>query len=106
LVESFDGSGNLTDSVLSPLGTNNGPSSLDGKPWTWSFSHGVNDIYSIQLSFVGSKTSGIGLAFDNFAPDSVAPDNMSPVPEPSEVLMLLSGLLVVVAGHLRRKLVS
>jgi hypothetical protein len=97
LVESLDASNNVIDSVLSPLGTNNGPSSLDGKPWPWSFNHVVNDIHSIQVSFTGSKTSGIGLAFDNFSPSSV-----SAIPEPSETLFMLCGLFVLGAMRIRK----
>jgi len=89
LVEAFNGVNAIVDSSLSPLGTNNGPGSLDGKPWTWSFNHGVTaDIHRIELSFTGSKINSIGLAFDNFSPSSP----MEPVPEPSALLMLLSGL--------------
>jgi hypothetical protein len=98
LVETFDSSGNVNDFVFSPIGTNNGPTSLDGKPWAWSFSHGSSDIYSIQLSFTGTKTNGIGLAFDNFSPSSV-----SPIPEPTEALLLLCGLAFLFAGKIKLK---
>lgn len=89
LVEAFDGSASVVDSILSPLGTTQGAASLDGKPWTWSFDHaGVADIHQIRLSFVGSKTGGIGLAFDNFAPSS-------PVPEPGARALLAIGVLAL-----------
>ncbi len=89
LVEAYNSFNAVVDSSLSPLGTNNGPGSLDGKPWTWSFNHGMTaDIHRIELSFTGSKINAIGLAFDNFSPSSP----MEAVPEPSALLMLLSGL--------------
>jgi hypothetical protein len=98
LLQTLDGSNNVNDSLISPLGTNNGAGSLDGKPWAWSFSHGTNDIYAIRVSFIGSKTNGIGLAFDNFSPSSV-----SPIPEPTETLMLLCGLAVLGISKLRKR---
>jgi hypothetical protein len=89
LVEAYNGANAVVDSSASPLGTNNGSGSLDGKPWAWSFNHGMTaDIHRIELSFTGSKTNGIGLAFDNFSPSSP----VEAVPEPSALLMLLSGL--------------
>jgi hypothetical protein len=48
------------------------PGNLDGLPWTWSFDHVTNDIHMIEIAFVGSKTTGLGLAFDNFSPASAA----------------------------------
>lgn len=60
--------GDLSDVVatdLSPMGTD---LSLDGKPWTFSLSSSSPVIYAIRITFVGTKTSGIGLAFDRFSP--------------------------------------
>jgi hypothetical protein len=92
LLETRGASNLVNDSVLSPLGTNNGPTSLDGKPWNWAFSHSTNDIYSIRISFVGSKNNGIGLAFDNFAPSEI-----SPIPEPHHAVLLMMGLAAIAA---------
>jgi hypothetical protein len=39
-------------------------------------------VASLRLSFVGSKTMGIGLAFNNFSPDTA-------VPEPSGLILLI-----------------
>ncbi len=72
LVSALDINRNVIDTRLSPLGVNHGPNSLDGLPWRWIFNHGTTtDIYGISIEFVGTKTSGIGLAFDNFSPATV-----------------------------------
>ncbi|MFQ5585913.1 MAG: PEP-CTERM sorting domain-containing protein, partial [Thermodesulfobacteriota bacterium] len=88
LVKAWDAGDNLLDSTLSPVGLwYNQPASLDGLPWTWSFDRGgAADIYKISIEFVGTRTSGIGLAFDNFNTNTPA------VPEPSTLLLLGSGL--------------
>lgn len=83
LVQAFGASG-LLGSETSPLGDD---MTLDGKPWTWSFNFNSNQIEYITVSFTGSKTTGIGLAFDNFNTDSAA------VPIPGAVWLLGSGLL-------------
>lgn len=66
--QNYIDSGDLTDVVatdLSPVGTD---LTLDGKPWTFSLDSGSPVIYAIRITFVGTKTSGIGLAFDRFSP--------------------------------------
>ena len=69
---------------------------FDGKPWIWSFDYTTNDIKYITISFTGSKTEGIGLAFDNFSTDSPA------VPIPGAVWLLGSGLLGLLGIQRRR----
>ncbi len=99
LVEALDNHGTVIDSIYSPLGTTHDAASLDGKPWTWSFDHGgTADIYGIRLTFTGSKTSGIGLAFDNFSPSEPAV-----VPEPSTYLLFGIGLLALLGWGRRRR---
>ena len=74
--QNYIDSGDLTDVVatdLSPVGTD---LTLDGKPWTFSLNSGSPLIYAIRISFIGTKTSGIGLAFDRFSPSL---DDPSPV---------------------------
>lgn len=93
LVKAFNGT-NLLDSIESPLG-NDG--TLDGKPWTFGFS-GLSNITKIEITFTGSKTSGIGLAFNNFSPvEDISPTTN--VPEPSSILLFT----FAVAGLLMRK---
>jgi hypothetical protein len=102
LVLAFDQFGNVNDTITSPLGLEFDDSlgnSLDGKPWEWSFDHGTKaDIYSIQIVWDSSakyaKTSGIGLAFDNF--------NTTAVPIPAAIWLFGSGILGMV--FIRRKL--
>lgn len=73
------------DTLRSPTGLVNNASSLDGLPWTWSFSHASADIHSISIKFTGNKTMDIGLAFDNFSPSSAPIDDVavSPLPGPA-----------------------
>jgi len=98
IVLAFDQPGNIIDSVVSPLGLPASDlNSLDGKPWEWSFNHANFDIYSIQIVWdgsPGSKTSGIGLAFDNF--------EYTAVPIPGAIWLFGSGILGMV--FIRRKL--
>jgi hypothetical protein len=87
-VTAYDMGGSPLDSSLSPLGIFPGPGSLDALPWLWSFS--LNDpIDRIEFEFLGTKTTGIGLAFDNFAPAGLE------VPEPGS--LVLWGLMLVAA---------
>lgn len=91
-----DMTGSVIDTINSPAGIDESlPSSLNGKPWMWSFSHASNDIYSIAIEFSGTA-SRVGLAFDNFSPASVL------VPIPAAAWLFGSGLLGLV-GMARRK---
>ena len=93
LVQAFNGS-TLLDSILSPLGHN---SDLNGKPWTFGFS-GLSDITKINITFTGSKKSGIGLAFNNFSPTTDV-SNTTHVPEPSTLIILAIGIVGLVSRH-------
>jgi len=89
LVKAFDGE-NLLDSIESPLGIDN---TLDGKPWTFGFSD-LTDITKIEITFTGSKTKGIGLAFNNFSPiEDISP--VVSVSEPSTISLLLVCAMIV-----------
>ena len=56
--------GNVLDFVCSPNGTD---ATLDAKPWTFSFDTDSPDIFALRITFVGTKTTNIGVAFDNFS---------------------------------------
>jgi len=96
LVQAFNGS-TLLDSRQSPLGVDK---TLNGLPWTFGFD-GLSDITKINITFIGSKTSGIGLAFNNFSPveDISEPIN---VPEPSTLALLVLGAMGVASRRLRK----
>jgi hypothetical protein len=94
LVEAFDSSSSLLGSQLSPLGTL--PSALaplNARPWVFGFSGLSAPLDHIVITFVGTKTQGIGLAFNNFNPTTV--------PEPASGLLL--GVAGLAAMHRRRR---
>jgi hypothetical protein len=91
-VRAYDGSNALLASLLSPEGIS--PTApLDALPWTFQFT-GLTDLRRVEIEFVGTRTSGIGLAFNNFSP-------VTAVPEPGSVT-LLTGVLLLLAVHRRR----
>lgn len=91
-----DLTGGVIDTIHSPVGIDeNFPTSLNAKPWTWSFDHASNDIYSIAIEFSGTA-SRVGLAFDNFTPASAV------VPIPAAVWLFGTGLIGLI-GIARRK---
>jgi hypothetical protein len=96
LVTAKDDAGVTIATRLSPQGILwSDPNSLDGKPWFWSFNNPGNfNIWSIEIEWMGSKQSGIGLAFDNF--------NSNAVPIPGAIWLFGSGILGMV--FMRRKL--
>ena len=96
IVSALDNQRNIIDTILSPEHFTFGNESLDGKPWTWSFNHSPADISQITITFAGTKTSGIGLAFDNFSPSSA-------VPVPGAVWLLGSGLAGLAGIRTRKR---
>jgi hypothetical protein len=95
--------GTLLGSILSPLGTANTAATLDGRPWTFGFdetSPFLNQIARLDFVFTGSKTTGLGVAFDNFQ-SGTGPD--APVPEPGTWAMLIAGFGLVGAMARRRR---
>jgi hypothetical protein len=68
-VAAYDALGNLLGTIDSPVGTQDSGclnTELDGRPWTFSFSGLTPGIARITIDFIGTKTQGIGLAFNNF----------------------------------------
>lgn len=69
-VEAIGKNNTVIDSKTSPKGAPTGEGALNGAPWKWEFSHASDIIYSVRISFTGSKVatwSPIGCGFDNFA---------------------------------------
>lgn len=85
-VDALDAANNVLATQLSPIGLG---STLDSTPWTFAFSGLPSGIDKVRLTFIGSKTSGVGLAFNNFNPFAV--------PEPGTALMLGLGLAAMAA---------
>lgn len=93
LVTAYDDTGTELDSILSPLGTtiDDAANEFQAAPWQWAFDFRGTDarIDTIRISFVGSKSTLIGLAFDNF--------NVSEVPGPGgSVALMVAGTLFAV----------
>lgn len=68
-VQAFDTLGNLLATIDSPVGNQDSGclnTQLDGRPWTFAFSGLTPGIARITIDFIGTKTQGIGLAFNNF----------------------------------------
>ena len=94
-VVAYDSSQAVIATETSPLGSATGPGSLDGLPWLFQFDNLTSPIKFITIDFTGSKTSNIGIAFDNF--------NASVVPEPSSYAILFGvGALALVTLRRRR----
>lgn len=92
LVASLDGTD--VDLQSSPEGTTNGPGSLDGLPWAFSFQN-IGAFDQINFRFAGTKEEGVGLGFDNFR-------SAVTVPEPGTLALLGLGLVGVVAARRRK----
>jgi hypothetical protein len=87
-VRAYDASDVMIAEQISPLGDSFGAGSLDAKPWTFSFDGSGYDLTSLatlKFSFIGTKETGIGLAFDNF-------DSGAPVPLPAAAWFLMTAI--------------
>jgi len=89
----LDAAGAPLAGQLSPIGNS---SALDGLPWTFSFTGLPAGVDKVRISFVGTKISGLGLAFNNFTP-------IQAVPEPSTLALLLGGGAMLLAIAARRR---
>lgn len=97
-VTALDSTDTVIDTLLSPVGEAFDATSLDALPWTWSFSHGSDDISKIRIAFVGTKATSIGLAFDNFSPFTAT------IPVPGAMWLLGSALGLL--GWMKRRKVA
>lgn len=92
-VTAYDAANQVVDTVTSPLGVTNGPSTLDARPWLFGVFSNTANIDTIRIAFVGQKTNSVGLAFDNF--------NSNIIPTPAAVAAG-AGLLAGLAARRRR----
>lgn len=79
-LRAYDASGTLLATLDSPVSTQESGclnTELDGRPWTFSFV-GVPGLARITIDFIGTKTSGIGLAFNNFNATGEQPVSTAP----------------------------
>ncbi len=90
-VDVLDGSNNLLASQTSPLGNS---FALDSRPWVFTFT-GLSNVDKLVLTFVGTKTTGFGLAFNNFNPQVV--------PEPGTFVLAGVGAAMLIAMRARRR---
>jgi hypothetical protein len=84
VVKAVDSVGNVLQTQTSPAYSTNGSGSLDGAAWLFQFAADPN-IERLDFYFVGTKTDGIGVAFDNFESGVV-------VPLPAALPLLVSAL--------------
>jgi hypothetical protein len=66
-VEAINASGAVLETRISPTGVDNN-GHYDGKPWVFSMTNLQAGVDAIRITFIGTKTSGLGLAFNNFSP--------------------------------------
>jgi hypothetical protein len=85
----------LLDSMASPLGDDK---DLDGMPWAFGFEN-LTNITRIEITFTGSKTKGIGLAFNNFSPVEDISVQTNSISEPSTMGIFS---MVIIGFMLRR----
>jgi hypothetical protein len=86
-IDVLTASGGVLGSRDSPVGMFGGPNSLNGMPWIFQFTDLPIGVDKLRITFIGTKTERLGLAFNNFSPDVA-------LPEPgSAVLVTIGGLL-------------
>ena len=97
-VLAYDAGGTEIGRIDSPVGDD---FDLDALPWTFTFldadlAGGLANLDRIDIAFVGTKETGVGVAFDNFA------SGIAPVPLPAPVLLLAGALGALALAGRRR----
>lgn len=101
-VDVLNASGSVLATRLSPKGLPAAaPGSLDSLPWVFGFKDLPDGVSAIRITFEGTKTGGIGLAFNNFSPTYAVPGSV--VPEPSSVVLLGAASAVGLVAAARRR---
>lgn len=95
-IDALNGAGNILATLRSPLGVNANSSSLDSLPWNFAFLDLPSGLQSVRLTFVGSKSDGIGLAFNNFSA-------VKAIPEPGVGWLIVLTALAMWGSILRRR---
>ncbi|MEO6809922.1 MAG: PEP-CTERM sorting domain-containing protein [Isosphaeraceae bacterium] len=96
-VDVLNPSGSVLATRDSPVGLAGlDPASLDSLPWNFAFTNLPDGVQAIRLTFIGAKTDGIGLAFNNFSATRA-------VPEPTSLALLTLGTLGLLGYQRRHK---
>jgi hypothetical protein len=104
-VDVLDRDNNVVARQFSPVGIDQAaPNSLDSLPWTFSFSNLTSlslTIDKVRLVYIGTRTPGYGLAFNNFS--AFGPQAVPPVPEPGTLLLSGIGLAALALARRSRR---
>jgi hypothetical protein len=92
-VDVLSAAGGILATLNSPNGSTNGSNSLDGRPWEFDFVNLPDGVGEVRLTFIGTKTDGVGLAFNNF-------NATVGVPEPTSLIMAGIGVLIAIAASI------
>lgn len=90
-IDVLNASNSILATYFSPVGADG---TLDAKPWVFALTGLPAGVDKLRIGFIGTKTSGLGLAFNNFSPLSV--------PEPSTALLACAGSLMCLLTAVRR----
>ena len=97
MVSAYGQTGNLLDTLLSPVGNDGENGALNGEPWEFAFDSATlgENVYKVVIEYTGTADD-VGLAFDNFNADADAV-----VPEPTTLALM--GIGFAAMGMRRRK---